>query len=99
MGIDWTITFGNILTIIGFFVAAAAMFVNSYYQLQSVQSGVSNINTRMDKIDEELKKQTDILVNQARQTERINALERRIDDLYDRLHPKALAVPTAIQPL
>lgn len=85
---DWTITLGNIATIVAFLGGGVLFLVNAYSQFKSIQTTVNSIGLRMNGMEEELKKQTEILVNQAAQRERMIALERRVDELYDKLYKK-----------
>ena len=92
MNIDWTLNIGQIFSALVFIGVLIYTYAGTTFKLESMEKGQEEMKKRMDGVGEELKKQTDILVNQAKQSERINALERRIDDLYDRFHPAKVVV-------
>lgn len=65
---------GQIAEIIGFLVTIiGALFV--------MREGVASLSTRMEKVEEELGKQTDILIRMAEQTIQIVELQRRVSVL------------------
>lgn len=78
---DWSITFGNVLTI-GFSIASIiAIIVAMRTQLQFLEA-------RMELMEREIRKLVEILVQQGRQDERLTAVDgrllaqgARIDDL------------------
>ena len=76
---------GNVLTIltIGGTVLAAAFRLLG--RIDNVGNSVESINKRIGEMETELKKQTDILIELAQTRERMNALEKRIDDLSTRV--------------
>ena len=76
---------GNVLTILtlgGTVVAAAFRLLG---RIDNVGMSVESINKRIGEMETELKKQTDILIELAQTRERMNALEKRIDDIASRL--------------
>lgn len=76
---------GNVLTILtlgGTVIAAAFRLLG---RIDSVGTSVEGINRRIGEMETELKKQTDILIELAQTRERMNALEKRIDDLSTRV--------------
>lgn len=83
---DWTITLGNLLTVGSFLLGGIIVLVGAFVQFKSLQVNLGNVSDRMDKIEEELKKQTQILVDQAAARERMIAMERRIDELYKKFY-------------
>jgi hypothetical protein len=79
------IDIGNLLTmltVIGTMVAGVFRLLN---RIDNVSTGVESINKRIGEMETELKKQTDILIELAQTRERMNALEKRIDDLSTRV--------------
>ena len=76
---------GNVLTILttgGTVLAAAFRLLG---RIDNVGNSVESINKRIGEMETELKKQTDILIELAQTRERMNALEKRIDDLTARV--------------
>ena len=76
---------GNVLTmltVVGTVVAAAFRLLG---RIDNVSTNVESINRRIGEMETELKKQTDILIELAQTRERMNALEKRIDDLSSRV--------------
>jgi hypothetical protein len=71
---DRTITYGHILTALSFIVAGAAAFVGMKAELQ-------NVDQRVAKIEATLQQLANVMVQTARQDERLNAIERRVDRL------------------
>ena len=71
---DRTITYGHILTAISFIVAGTAAFFGMKAELQ-------NVDQRVARIEATLQQLADVVVQTARQDERLNAIERRVDRL------------------
>ncbi len=71
---DRTITYGHILTAISFVVAGTAAFFGMKAELQ-------NVDQRVARIEATLQQLADVVVQTARQDERLNAIERRVDRL------------------
>lgn len=71
---DRTITYGHILTAISFVIAGAAAFFGMNAELQ-------NVDQRVARIEATLQQLADVVVRTARQDERLNAIERRVDRL------------------
>ena len=67
---DWTITLGNVLTVASFIIGGGIVLVGAWAQFKSLQASFTNMDRRMYLIEDELKKQTEILVNQAAARER-----------------------------
>ncbi|MBV6486928.1 MAG: hypothetical protein GHHEDOFH_00865 [Pseudorhodoplanes sp.] len=72
--LDRTITYGHILTAISFVVAGTAAFFGMKAELQ-------NVDQRVAKIEATLQQLANVVVQTARQDERLNAIERRVDRL------------------
>lgn len=74
MNVAWTVDLGQ-LVILGLMLTGG---VGTFYALREI---VKSIAVRMDKVEEELGKQTDILIGLARQEEKIMALQYRVSNL------------------
>lgn len=72
--LDRTITYGHILTAISFVVAGTAAFFGMKAELQ-------NVDQRVAKIEATLHELANVVVQTARQDERLNAIDRRVDRL------------------
>jgi hypothetical protein len=83
---DFThIDVGNLLTMLTVIGTVMAGVFRLLGQINNVSVGVESINKRIGEMETELKKQTDILIELAQTRERMNALEKRIDDLSTRV--------------
>lgn len=69
---DPTINYGHILTAVSFIVAGTAAFFGMKVELQ-------NLDQRVAKIESTLQQLANVVVQTARQDERLNAIERRVD--------------------
>jgi hypothetical protein len=67
MQFDGTINLGHILTLVGFAIGCLGVAMS--------------LRTRLDSVENELKKMSGVLVELGRQHERLNAIDRRLDDL------------------
>lgn len=76
--IDYTISIGNIVEISG-------ILMGGLYALATIKSNVGMLKTEVGEMQNEIKKITDILINQADQNRRIIHLE---DDLRELRHGK-----------
>lgn len=74
--IDYTITAGNIIEI-------GSILIGGLYALATIKSNVGLLKTEVGEMQNEIKKITDILINQADQNRRIIHLE---DDLRELRH-------------
>jgi hypothetical protein len=72
--LDRTITYAHILTAISFAIAGSAAFFGMTVELQ-------NVDQRVAKIEATLQQLANVVVVTARQDERLNAVERRVDRL------------------
>lgn len=72
--LDRTITYGHILTAISFVVAGTTAFFGMKAELQ-------NVDQRVAKIEATLQELANVVVQTARQDERLNAIDRRVDRL------------------
>ena len=83
---DFThIDIGNLLTMLTVIGTVLAGVFRLLGRIDNVSTGVDSINKRIGEMETELKKQTDILIELAQTRERMNALEKRIDDLSSRV--------------
>jgi TolA-binding protein len=74
MQFDLSVRLGEVLTLVGFI---ATMIGAAYV----VREQVKSLTNRMVSVETELKKMTDVMVQLGRQDERLNSMDRRIDDL------------------
>jgi hypothetical protein len=74
--IDYTITAGNIVEI-------GSILIGGLYALATIKSNVGLLKTEVGEMQNEIRKITDILINQADQNRRIIHLE---DDLRELRH-------------
>lgn len=79
------IDLGNLLTMLTVVGTVLAGVFRLLGRIDNVSTGVESINKRIGEMETELKKQTDILIELAQTRERMNALEKRIDDLSSRV--------------
>jgi hypothetical protein len=83
---DFThIDVGNLLTMLTVIGTVVAGVFRLLGRIDNVGTSVESINKRIGEMETELKKQTDILIELAQTRERMNALEKRIDDLSSRV--------------
>ncbi len=71
---DPTINYGHILTVVTFIFAGSA----AYY---GMKAELHNVDQRVAKIESTLQQLANVVVLTARQDERLNAIERRVDRL------------------
>ncbi len=69
---DPTINYGHILTAISFIVAGAGAYYGMRAELQ-------NVDQRVARIESTLQQLANVVVLTARQDEKLNAIERRVD--------------------
>jgi hypothetical protein len=69
---DPTINYGHILTAVSFIVAGSAAFIGMKAELH-------NVDQRVAKLEATLQQLANVVVLTARQDERLNAIERRVD--------------------
>lgn len=75
------IRLGDIVNLVGFIIAGVGFVYTMYYRTKSVEGGIDRVYKRLDSVDHELKRQTDILVQLAEQRQRLSALESMMRDL------------------
>ena len=78
---DPTINFGHILTAMSFIIAGAGAYYGMRAELQ-------NVDQRVAKIESTLQQLANVIVTTARQDERLNAIERRVDRLEQPMPPR-----------
>jgi hypothetical protein len=71
---DPTINYGHILTAVSFIIAGAGAYYGMRAELQ-------NVDQRVAKIESTLQQLASVIILTARQDERLNAIERRVDRL------------------
>lgn len=83
---DWQVSFGNVLTIAAFILGGSAF-------VWTMKSQIDLLGNRTEAMEDELKKLVQILINQGRQEERMNAIDHRmlaqgerLDSAIDRLN-------------
>lgn len=76
MQIDFPVTGEGIITAVGFVVAVV-------YQTGYLRRTLDAISSRLDKVDQELAKQTDILIGQESLRQRMDAMTDRVTRLED----------------
>lgn len=78
MIIDWTVSIGNILTMVGF-LGGGLLFV------LTMRADIRLISQRLTEVEKDLSQITSVIVEIARQAERLTAQDRRMNDLANRL--------------
>lgn len=68
---DWTISIGNALTIISFLAGGLAFVV-------TVRNRVNSLSDKMLSVETKLEQLVEILVQQGRHEERMNAMDQRV---------------------
>jgi hypothetical protein len=82
---DWTITLGNLISIIGFIGLGTAVFYGMRSDIAMLSARVGGVEADLNKIDESLKPIVKIFVEIARQDERMSSMDRRLNDLANRV--------------
>lgn len=72
---------GDLINLLGFLFAGIGFVYTMYYRTKSVEGGIDRVYKRLDSVDNELKRQTDILIQLAEQRQRITALEVAMRDM------------------
>lgn len=70
---------GDLITLSGFVVAAFGFLYTMDYRTKSLEGGLGKLDLRLNNVDSELRKHTEILVQLAEQRQRIASLEAAID--------------------
>lgn len=87
--LDFTVNLGNLLTIIAFLVGGTSF-------IQIMKGQVSYLASRLEVVEVELKKLSEILVKLGRQDERLTAMDKRVmaieNDLRDLRRGKGFIV-------
>ena len=84
MLLDFTVNLGHVLTIASFLIGGVAF-------VYAIRGDVGSIKARMEVVESEIRKISDILITVARQDERMNAFDRQITELKDLLKGKTIA--------
>lgn len=74
MNINWSIDLGNLMAIASFLLTGIGF-------AYTIRESVKALLIRVGLLEHEIKKLSEILVALGRQDERLNAMDRRIDDL------------------
>jgi len=85
MVFDPSITVGNILTILALATSAFIFMYRLEGKLLLVATKQSDFNARLEKIDNELEKLTQVAIEMARQDERISAQDMRLNMMAARI--------------
>lgn len=72
--VDYTITFGNMVEI-------ASIMIGGLYALATIKSNVGLLKTEVGEMQVEIKKISDVLINQADQNRRIIHLEEDVREM------------------
>jgi Flp pilus assembly protein TadB len=84
---DNTVNVGQVMTLVGFLGTALLMAAN-------LKTGQDTLRARLDRMDVELQKQTNLLVEIAKQDERLRAAEQRLNRLENTNHgPQSKMTP------
>jgi hypothetical protein len=75
---DWTINWGHLLTATTLLVAAGASYYGIRSDLRAVEARIAVIERAAERTSTAIERLTAILVNDARQDERIRALDLRL---------------------
>lgn len=78
MVVDWTISVGNVLTLL-------AMFIGGMAAVMSMRGDIKGIRSDLDRVEKDLDKIATVLIEMARQEERMSAMDRRLTDQNIRL--------------
>ena len=78
---DPTINYGHVLTAVSFILAG----IGAYY---GIRAELQNVDYRVAKIETTLQQLANVMVLTARQDERLNAIERRVDRLEQPAPPR-----------
>lgn len=81
MTIDGTINLGHILTIIGMGIGGVGVYVGMRMDLRAIADKLASQDRRVDAIERDLSKMTQVLVDVARQDARLDAHEQRLAHL------------------
>lgn len=97
MNLDGTITVGDLITAASIAVGGIGVAYTMVFKLAALEDGQKKTDGRIDGLETELKKQTEILVQLAEQRgriasveaqyrERMIAIDKRMDDLSARMN-------------
>lgn len=85
---DWTISFGNVITLITLAIAAVSF-------IYTMRSRIDSMSSRMSFIEVELRKLVQVLIDQGKHEERMTAIDdrvlaqgQRLDALTDRVNKR-----------
>lgn len=72
---NWTLNLGHVINLTLMFIGGVMFFASIKYNVRAVASRMTNIETSLTKVDTALSTQTTILIELARQDERLKRLE------------------------
>ena len=78
MIVDWTINIGNILTAVGFLVGGLFFVFTIRSDVNSIKSDEAAAARRLESVEGELSKMTQVMLDIARQDERMKSFEWRL---------------------
>lgn len=75
---DQTINLGQVLEVAGIIGGGILVFIRMGEKVRTLSKDVGDIDKRLDRVDEELKKQTEILVSLGAQDARLTNVETQL---------------------
>lgn len=78
---DWTISFGNILTVVGILGTWAWMFMSMKAELRVQRHDMGNLKERLSQLNEAFTQLGKILTQVAVQDTRLSMMEKAIDEM------------------
>jgi hypothetical protein len=87
MSFDPTFNIGHIITVVSIITSAMMFAGATRFELKAMRVLLESHAVRLREIEDEQHKQTEILVTVARQDERLQAHDRRIEDIERRNRP------------
>lgn len=79
--LDGTITFGNILSLMGFLIAGLMAYSAMAAEMRVLQAELVNQSSRIEAINQQTQRMTDVLVRDAQREAAIHELRRRLEVL------------------
>lgn len=81
MTFDMSISLGHVVTLLGFFLGGFGFVWTMKGELRVHAAYLKSLGERIVDVESEIKKIAEVLVVLGRQDERMNAMQRQIDDL------------------
>ncbi len=82
---DWTVSLGNLISLVGFIGVGLSMFYGMRADIRLLNARIVNVEGDLNKIDQTLQQIVKVFVEVARQDERMSSMDRRMNDLSNRL--------------